>query len=207
MSITSNKPHDEFFKAALGRKELAIAYLQAFLPEEIVQKLKLSELKPANDSYITAKLRKVFSDLVYTCPFGDEGQEILITFLLEHKSQPVKYPHIQLLQYELEIWELQVKQKEPVKPVLPIIFYHGKKKWEKKPFEEYFIPLDESLRKYIPGFEYHLTDLSDFSDEEISMLKTGFLANALLILKHAWDKEYFQKNAVLVFSRIDIYDD
>ena len=62
MSTKANRPHDEFFKAALGRKELAAAYLQAFLPEEIVQKLKLAELKLASDSFITAKLRKVFSE-------------------------------------------------------------------------------------------------------------------------------------------------
>lgn len=97
MLANTNKPHDEFFKEALGRKELAVTYLRTFLPKEIVQKLKLSKLKPANTSFITAKLRKVFSDIAYTCPYGDKGRKVLITFLLEHKSSPVKYPHLQLL--------------------------------------------------------------------------------------------------------------
>lgn len=95
MSTNATKPHDEFFKAALGRKELAIAYLRAFLPEGIVQKLRLSELKPDNSSFITPKLKKVFSDIVYICPYGDEEKEVLLTFLLEHKSSPEKYPHLQ----------------------------------------------------------------------------------------------------------------
>ncbi|MCB0566961.1 MAG: Rpn family recombination-promoting nuclease/putative transposase [Phaeodactylibacter sp.] len=160
MNINANKPHDEFFKAALGRKALAIAYLRAFLPKEIVHKLKLAELKLSNSSFITAKLKKVFSDIVYTCPYGDAEKEILLTFLLEHKSNPEKYPHLQLLRYQLEIWESHIQQNEPIKPVMPIVFYHGKKKWNQKPFEEYFALPDEGLRKYIPGFEYHLTDLS-----------------------------------------------
>ncbi|HQU58738.1 MAG TPA: Rpn family recombination-promoting nuclease/putative transposase, partial [Saprospiraceae bacterium] len=179
----SHHPHDEFFKAAFSRKEIAIDYLQQFLPERVIKRLNLQELSLVNNSFTTGKLRQLYSDIVYTCPYGAGKQQVLLTFLLEHKSYPEKHPHFQLLRYMLEIWEVQLRQKQALTPVLPVIFYHGEKSWKKLPLRSYFKNLDEELKPYLPEFQYHLTDLDHLKDEEILQLKARFLVNVLLIMK------------------------
>jgi len=106
-----------------------------------------------------------------------------------------EYPHLQLLKYLLKIWENCLKQEKKLVPVVPMIFYHGKDKWEMKPFSQYFKDLDETLTTFIPDIKYLLTDLSRFTNEEIKegvfeSLKTKV---TILVMKNAFDEELLLK--------------
>ena len=93
-----NTPHDELFKAAFSQLDIAKDYLSQFLPPELVRHLDLEKLNLDSNSYVDENLKEYFSDIVYTCPYGKK-EKIKIAFLLEHKSSPPKYPHLQLLRY------------------------------------------------------------------------------------------------------------
>ena len=66
---------------------------------------------------------------------------------------------------------------------------------------------------FIPTFDYHLTDLKNYSREEILAIKFGFLVSTLLLFKHKSNQEYVLQNPQEVFifvnekMDIDLKDD
>ena len=161
-----NNPHDIFFKEIFSDKENAIDLIKNILPKKAEKNFNFETLKLSNCSFTDEELKETFSDLVYTCKYKNV-EEITISFLLEHKSQLPKIPYIQLLTYILNIWKAELKQKKEIRPIIPIIVYHGKKKWEYKPFISYFNGIDDFLSGFIPSFDYIKVDLSAYSDEEL----------------------------------------
>ena len=199
MSQKDKQPHDKFFRDAFSRKDIAKDYLKYFLPQQISKNLDLATLELQSDSYITPTLQDYYSDKIYTCNYKGKTK-ITISFLLEHKSFPPSYPHFQLLRYQIEIWEQQLKNKQALTPILPIIIYHGQKKWTYKPLSSYFKGIDEPLKTYLPNFKYHLTDLSHYSDEQLLSLKMGFLLNTFLALKHYKEETYIRQQFGLLLK-------
>jgi len=96
--------------------------------------------------------------------------------LFEHKSQQDKHIFVQLLSYMARIYE---KQSTPA-PVLPFVFYHGKKEWRLgTSFQDYLKlkPEDyERLGRYLPNFTFELFDvtLADVGRLEITLYTSGF---------------------------------
>ena len=151
-------------------------------------------------SHISPKLEEYFSDIIYACKF--DGQETLLSLLLEHKSAVPKFPHLQLLRYMLELWEKEASEKENtvLRPIIPIIVYHGKRAWKKKLFYDSFPTLSESLRSFIPAFEYLLTDLRNWSDEGLRVLEAEILKKTLLLFKHYGEDEYVREHFQFLFT-------
>ncbi|MFB6307238.1 MAG: Rpn family recombination-promoting nuclease/putative transposase, partial [Flavobacteriales bacterium] len=141
-------------------KETAKSLIKDTFPKKLVQGIDLRTLSLENKSYTDKELKEHFADLVYSCNYGRD--RIRISLLLEHKSKPEKYPHLQLLKYLVKVWEQDLKQGKELHPIIPVIIYHGKGKWKYKKFHEYFKGVDEHLLKYIPEFHYSLTDLPFF---------------------------------------------
>jgi len=199
-----SKPHDEFFKAAFGRLEIALEYVQKMLPSELVEELDTSKLERTNGSYISPALREFFSDLVFECPLKTVGLQLSVSLLFEHKSNPETYPHFQVLRYMLDTWEEQLKQKKVLTPIVPIIIYQGKENWIVRDFPQYFskqLPL--SLFRFIPSFDYHFTHITAMSDAQIIGLGQGLLINALLLMKHIHNPDYILQNPKLIFVHLE----
>ena len=171
-----------------------IDFLQGMIPEEILKKLDLSTLTLDNNSYIDEELKEHFSDIVYTC--FSKNKKLTIALLFEHKSYPVPYPHIQILRYLLKIWETNIKQGEPFKVVLPVIVYHGKEAWRSRRLREYFEGIDETFYQFLPEFEYLLTDLGVYSNEEIKdrVFRRVSLRIAMLIMRNIFNERDLEKN-------------
>ena len=186
--------HDEMFKSNFTKKENAIDLINNTFPEEIKNNLLFETLTLGNNSYTDSKLKKYFSDLVYTCNY--KNVEIKIALLFEHKSYFTDRPHLQLLKYILRIWEQQIKSKEEMKVVIPIIFYHGLETWKYSRLNEYFTEIDSNLIKFIPIFDYLLIDLSGYTDQEIKDKLFDSIENKILlsIMKNILDKKKFIKN-------------
>ncbi|MDQ1272688.1 MAG: hypothetical protein QG591_1318, partial [Planctomycetota bacterium] len=116
--------------------------------------------------------------------------------MFEHKSYSVPYPHLQLLKYLLKIWETNIKQTEKLIPVIPVILYHGKELWKTRQFSDYFKGTDEIFCRFVPEFEYLLTDLSKFSNEEIKqkVFKRVSLEIALLVMRNILNEKELEKD-------------
>jgi predicted transposase/invertase (TIGR01784 family) len=200
-----SKPHDEFFKATFGRREIALDYLQHMLPAGLHQVLDLSKLERVNGSFVPPALKEYFSDMVYQCPLKDAKQvgSVSPVFLFEHKSKYTSRPHLQLLRYLLDAWDEQLQNKKKLTPIIPIVVYHGVKKWKMRAFSSYFgNNLPPSLMPFLPSFDYIFTHINELSDAQILALGDGPLINTFLMFKYIHNPDFILQNASLIFVNL-----
>lgn len=184
---------------------MAASFIKNFAGDELpLQKLKLETLRLEPSSYVKPDLKRFYSDLVFSCDYGEESVEISI--IKEHKSTPPIDPHFQLLDYISEKWRLETKQKKKRTPVIAILLYHGKQRWQQKPMGAYIYGMDDELARFNPLFEFILVDLAKYEDEFILRLNTLFLVNTLLMFKHSGDTSYVKQNIEKVFVYAEQYE-
>ncbi len=201
--------HDRFFKVLFEKKEEVNEFITKTFPPELTDKLNLETLELDKTEYIDSELRTSFSDVVYNCRYG-ENLKVKISLLFEHKSQPERFPQLQLISYMIKIWLKEIEQAKASKlknfklpVVIPIIFYHGKSSWKYQDFEKSFSAADSNLINFIPKFDYQLIDLSDYTDTEIKEL-TGKLQLqiGLLLMKNIFDEQKLLNEFSNIFAKI-----
>ncbi len=202
MSEKPIKSHDGFFQKIFSQKAEAKEFLEKTTPTEIVKKLHLNTLQLDTTNYVDDSLKKYFADVVYNCDYSfnnKETKQVKITFLFEHKSFKAKIPHLQLANYLFKIWSKQVELqgdniKARLKPIIPIVFYHGTSDWNKQPFENYFEGMDNFLLQFLPQFDYHLIDLKNYENFEIKQRFGKWkLQTSLLLMKNIFYGENLLK--------------
>ncbi len=203
---TKHSPHDKLFRETLSRRSEAILFFKHFLPKEISKFLDFRTLKIQNTSFVNQRLESHYSDIIYTCRWKNKNQVAYLTFLLEHKSYPEKYPHLQLMRYMLEGYEYQLKQKEQLSLIIPVILYHGREQWKARPFKEYFDLPHPVYGMFVPSFDYILVNLADYADEQILAIGMSFLASSMLLFKHKQDKDFVLKNYRQIFIFVEGYE-
>ncbi|SEN18308.1 conserved hypothetical protein (putative transposase or invertase) [bacterium A37T11] len=192
-----SSPHDSFFRTILDDKQVAVEYFKSALPEHISQKLDFSTMERLPDSYVSGKLAKSMSDSLYSCRRLDGKGNVEISILVEHKSYPDKHTPLQIGSYLLSCYQQQIKQgQKQLVPIIPVLFYHGRKKWEYWTLDKLFGELDQSLLGFIPNFAYVYNDIGDTADEVILATGNHFLASSLLLLKHSHDKQWLNDNFI-----------
>ncbi|NHZ71687.1 MAG: Rpn family recombination-promoting nuclease/putative transposase [Aquificales bacterium] len=183
MSDLTN-PHDKFFKETFTRIEVARNFFANYLPQSVVDTLDLDTLTLQSGSFIDTELQEQFADLLYQVDLQDASSAYLY-LLLEHKSHPDPHTLFQLLRYLVRIWERDIQDGNPLRPIVPIVVYHGRERWRvPTEFGELFTG-PEALLPYWPQFRYELQDLSALSDEEVR--GTVHLQIGLLVLKYIFD--------------------
>ncbi|MEZ4511339.1 MAG: Rpn family recombination-promoting nuclease/putative transposase [Chloroflexota bacterium] len=86
-----------------------------------------------------------------------------------------------MLRYLVRIWERDSQKKLMLRPIIPVVVYHGREQWQ---IAAQFSG-SEPLRPYWPTFLYELHDLSRLDEAEIrgqARLQIG-----LLIMKYIFD--------------------
>ncbi len=160
--------HDEVVHNFLSEKETAESLFKEYLPVKITKHIDFSSLEISKDSFVDKRLAKHFSDLLYKVRL--DGMTAFIYLLIEHKSELDKLTGFQLLRYIVKIWELFLKQNKGAKtlpPVIPIVLYHGKEKWDIDTTFASLVDAPTDLKPYIPDFKYNLQDFSHMPDEQI----------------------------------------
>ncbi len=179
-------PHDGVFRAYLENNEVAGSFIREYVSKEITRHMDFDTLEICKDTFIDKKLARYFSDVLYQIQY--KGKPLLLYFLFEHKSVQERFISFQLLKYIVKIWEQYQKQHKEARylpVIIPLVIYHGRKKWS---LEENFISLFEEtggLEHYVPDFKYDLYDFSHIPDEKIK--GAVLLRVILLTLKYAFD--------------------
>lgn len=197
----TDKPHNNFFVYAFSQKEIAKDFLTQ-LTTDIAAEINIDTLELDGTSYVNKELDDLYSDIVYNVE-TKTNEPIKISLLFEHKSTPPKYPRLQLMDYLLGIWRTNIKDKQPLRTVIPIIFYHGQQKWKYKEFQNHFKNISETIQAYLPKFDYRLVNLADYPDEFILSLKKGFLINSLIAFKHKNDGNYVKQYFTNIFANLE----
>lgn len=165
--MSVHNPHDRFFRESFSRPEIVRNYLEEYLPADLLALLDLDTLTLQEGTFIDESLREQQSDLLYQTRLKGDGRTLFLYFLFEHKSQPELLIALQLLGYLLGIWQGQVKQKQPLAPIIPLVVYHGEKLWNVPTDFFSLLGAMEELRPYLLDFHYQLSDFSHLSGEEI----------------------------------------
>lgn len=190
--IPLTRSHDRFFRQIFGRPELAADFLRNYLPPEVAALLDLDpkHLVRGAESYIDPKLRGHQSDLLYRARLRD-GSPAAVFILVEHKSRPDPWVALQLLRYMLQIWQAALQAGLPLFPIVPLVVYHGKRRWRVSTNFSGLFRGPEALRPYWPDFRYDLLDLSVAGDVEIR----GAAATqaCALLLREIWSPDLAPK--------------
>lgn len=199
----SGKEHDAFVRKIFSDKQIAVDYFKAVLPLSVSENLDFETLKREPDTYLSEKLKRSMSDIVYSCERKDGKGFVKTCLLIEHKSSPYRYSPVQLGKYIFSAMERQIESGEPLALIIPILLYHGKQRWRYQKLSGLFDNMEEELKVYLPDFEYIFHDLGELDDAEIRRLNNKFLAASFLALKYAFNKELLEQNAldILLLSR------
>ena len=188
-------PHDRLLSRTLRQKASAEKLIRSHFPPALVAHLKPETLEPADTSFIDANLKRRFADHLFRVELTDEtfrelgavSRNVHLLVLVDHKSTPDKYTVIQLLGYILRIWERSIENNLPVIPIIPWIIYNGVRPWTAATSLEGLIPVPESWKRYVPGFELPILDVSRMSDA--AMAGESVLQITLTLLKYGRDRE------------------
>ena len=173
----------QFFQKTHERSGRCPAFFKGFFASIDFQEARLRLLKSHRYRKTGRKYKKFYLDLSVECRLSGSESEIYIVF--EHKSYPDKLTLIQVLNYCAVVWETNIRNKEPLRPIIPVVFYHGKQKFNlPTDFSDYF-DVDDIIREYLVDFSVVLFDTNQHTDDDI--LKSSgdlYLAASLLAMKH-----------------------
>ena len=214
--------HDKFFKLTFTDKGVKESFLQTYLPMKLSKGIDLSTVEEVNPSFISETFQLNESDLLVKVQAM--GKPIYILFLMEHKSYKDRKTPFQILRYFVDIWESQLAKKEKLTPILPVVIYEGKNKWNYPQMGEYFKDLPDEWKTYLPLYE---TLFFDFSLENklqklpesielksyLQIIQTVYLEDKETFLKQLIEILYFINQAagedsatfITIFRRILIY--
>ena len=188
-----NNPHDAAFKSAFRKKELAVSLFRNYLPEKIARAIDFDHLEIDSGSYVDEKLRDRHSDIVYRTRIKRNGLEAILYLLFEHQSTPDPRIVFRLLCYMINIWKAYEDQHPDEKKlpiILPVVLYHGKRRWDAHMRMAEMIHGPEDFSMFIPEFTYQLYDLGLYEDDAlVSSTGRPELRVVLYQFKHITDKD------------------
>jgi Putative transposase, YhgA-like len=203
-----NKDHDDFVRGLFSYTEFVQKILQYSVPENLKPFIDFSTLTKSSETHVDEVLQITYSDTIYTAevnksaiPKAIRGRKQLpnfqFCFLGEFKSSiPNRPVDFQIDDYVKSVQMVDINNKKPPSIVVPILIYHGARKWKYKRLYDYFGQyLPQTILDYIPNPRYIVIDLQAMSDADIAAaLDLGELRAAFVALKHAHQKEFFQKS-------------
>ncbi len=186
--------------------------LVRLMAADLADHLDFSRAQRENRSFIPDDLHKQEADLLYRVPFRVGTGEVWIYVLLEHQSKPDKTMGLRLLGYMVEIWQAQQRgwkdnhtpyAKWKLFPILPLVFYTGKRKWKTPLSLAALMDVPTLLKPFTPAFETLLLRLHETPPDTL-MQAGSAVAFALRALQAADEpKEVLEQALHEVVSLLD----
>jgi len=179
-----HQPHDRFFRAVFSELDSVRDLLRNSLPPQIIQLLDLDSIELSDDSFLDERLSLYQSDILIRV--RTRSSPVLVYVLVDHKSYPDRWAVLQLLVYMVRIWEKELSQNKKLHKlpcIIPIIFYHGTRKWVYPLTFSFYVERREELNAYIPEFQPVMFNLQQMDLE--SLQGSMMFQVALSAFKHA----------------------
>ena len=177
--------HDTFFKDVYSEPKYSLDLFRLVLSKREQALFDWNTLKFALTTFIDERAREKRVDLLFSVNLKNSNKKIGVLFLLEHKSSEDPKTLIQLLEYQTTIY-----RKERI-PIIPILFYHGKKKEWKLPLNFHDILKDfkgrlrRRFKKDVLNFRYRLLNVQKL---DINTEAKGLTSQVVLfIFKNIWN--------------------
>ena len=186
--------HDRIFKEVFSYPKYAKGLFQLSSLKKHFHFLDWSTLKLEATTFIDKKGREKRTDLQFSIQNKGSKDTVKLVFLIEHKSYQDPETLLQMLGYQLGIYEriATSKGKPLVKglmPVIPILIYQGKDKNWKGPrqFQDYLNWTQELKQKFdknVVNFRPHFLNIASLDLEKED--KSLTIYPVLYILKNIW---------------------
>jgi len=196
------QPDDKLFKIVMEDKQNAAQYLKSYFPE-LAQKLDLSTLKILREKFSIPNLKTFDADISYRCQFKKSKEVLHINFLWENKSEPEEYVAIQIGLYLFLRYYKQVKRKnQKLEPIIPLIFYNGKKDWIPKTVSELFKHHTslKAFESFLPEFKFHFTDVKKIPSDELLQIEMAFFKSAMVAMANKHNYDLLLQNFSVIFD-------
>ena len=183
--------HDSFFHEVFSNEQNMKDFLKETLPKRIGSLFDLNRISYDHNRYIQKHLRNKYSDLVVKTCLTD-GKKADVYFLFEHKSYNDSNTWLQIMHYQLLMWEKDLQNKQALRIIIPYVFYHGTARWKlPQNFADQFSVPDD-IKQFIPQYKYLLFDTSKWDKDDPKhqgLKKNIFLITSLLLLKNIFNLE------------------
>lgn len=203
MSKKLHKVHDAFVKKLLSHTESASEFIKNALPPDVFRQFDLDNITYLPDTYVTKDLNEYISDMVLKIPVNETSGKVTVSILIEHKSTVDHFTCVQLLTYMANGYELQRKQKEQLSIIIPVIYYHGKGKWQYRPLQKLFQKIPKGFERYIPTFTTELFEVKQLTISQIHGIAERKLRAALMAQKSLHDSFVAKKDFVQVINALE----
>ena len=207
--------HDTLVKSHFQHPENVLGLIELALDPRVFALLKTETLQKLDLDLSTPALLKSITDLLFACELQDNSK-VLVHIVLEHKSYPDNMVAIQLLKYMALIWDYyrRTKKQKALPFIIPLVFYHGKKKWNPKPLPELF-PKNSLLQYYIPNFIMPVCNLQNISKHTLFsdigkntmllLLKSLLGDNASKEIAEILDKIYIEHPDMDIVDKLELF--
>ena len=165
---------------------------QRVLPEDLVDTSARSQFK-ADDGVLHEQERDVVKRWKH-------GKIVIALLGLENQTKPDENMPLRVFSYEGASYKSQLLDgKKNFCPVITLVLYFGKQRWEKARslYEKLEVP--EELRPYVNDFSINVFEISYLSEEQLAMFRSDFGVVAEYFVRSRTDPEYKPKKKVIKY--------
>jgi len=147
------------------------------LAHDLADQLDFAHAERINRSLVPADLHKQEADLIYRVPFLADGHDVLVYLLLEHQSTVDRFIGMRLISYMSKLWEAQYRAwddnhtpagERNLSPIVPIVFYTGKQRWQQSMTLDAAMELPEALSGFVPRHDTLCLKLLDMPSDALT---------------------------------------
>jgi predicted transposase/invertase (TIGR01784 family) len=187
--------HDNGYKALFSHPEMVADLIRGFVHEDWVRDLDFATLERVEGSFVTPRLQRRESDVVWRVRWGGD-RWLYVYLLLEFQSTVDPYMALRLMVYVGLLYQHLIKQRQlpesgKLPAVLPLVLYNGVANWgAARDVAELIEEVPGGLERYRPQLRYCLLDERRIATEELESLRN--VAAALFRLEQSRGLEEIQ---------------
>ena len=187
--------HDHGYKLLFSHPEMVADLLRGFVREEWVLRLNFDSLERVGGSYIADDLREREDDMIWRIQF--EGEWLYVYLLIEFQSTIDRYMAVRILGYLGLLYQDLIRMGQMASsgrlpPVLPVVLYNGKRRWDApEAIGDLIVPVPGGLGRYCPQLRYLVVDEGRYADSELAAIRN--LAAALFRLENSQSPQDVQR--------------
>ena len=182
-----HQPHDKFFKRIFSKKEVALALLEARLPNDIFKQIDQKSFRLTNKNFVSSTGKNRDSDCIFQALI--KGTQNYIYLHIEHQSEEDALMLLRFLEYNTLLMRQHITEygNLSLRAIINICIYNGNKPYKGPTnFHKLFSRLDPVKDYMVQGF--HLIDLNIATNEELINWKEA--AGATMILKQGIYRDF-----------------
>ncbi|MHC9544398.1 MAG: Rpn family recombination-promoting nuclease/putative transposase [Vulcanimicrobiota bacterium] len=183
--MDQDKFHDRGYKALFSHSRMVEELIRSFVREEFVEDIDFSKLTRTFNSFVTEEFRERESDIIWQVEI--KGSTVYFYLLIEFQSTVDRFMVLRLLSYLMLFYlelikDENVRKREQLPAVFPVLLYSGEETWTAPQSIEELIQIPSRLpSSFIPIFRYYKIAENEWSSE--SLLKMDNIVSRLFLIE------------------------